>query len=104
MSKTLNFDKTVEYAGHSWTIKGTFDTAAYSLNASVHVGFPIGLFVSPDLSGSLRALTLGVFYKVTEKTHGSATFYIKDGELYVDLEATTDGKHYDPLTVNLGKI
>ena len=91
-------------SGSRFQIKGTFEKDAFFLKASVVVGFPIGLFVSPDLSGSLRALTLGVFYKVTEETRGSATFFIKDEKLYVELEATTNGKHYDPLTIDLGKI
>ncbi|KAH9983696.1 hypothetical protein BJV74DRAFT_886627 [Russula compacta] len=75
----FKFDKTVNYAGHTWILKGTLDTAAYFLDAHLDVNLGIGLIASPHLSGSLRGVGLAVIYYICPKNHGSPTYYIKDG-------------------------
>ena len=84
--------------------KGTVDTAAYFLTANLNVNFGIGLIVSPDVAGNLRGLGIGAYYKISDKTDGEAVYHIKDGALYADLKATTDGKRYEPLTIDLVNI
>ena len=47
---------------------------------------------------------VGVSYTTADKTYGSATFFVKDGQLQVKFAQTTNGNTFQPLTVPLGQM
>ncbi|KAI0263223.1 hypothetical protein BC834DRAFT_323771 [Gloeopeniophorella convolvens] len=95
-----DFDVETPIGGVIFILKGYIDLSTLEMDAILSARFPFTDLTLAEVKGNLKD-GIKVTFDIPRVISGSATFYVRDGWVWMDLSVTIFGKTYDPISVKL---
>ncbi|KAI0263224.1 hypothetical protein BC834DRAFT_971496 [Gloeopeniophorella convolvens] len=96
-----DFDIEFPIWGVTFILKGYVDLTTLEIDATFSVRIPIiGTFKLAEVKGNLKD-GVSVSFGISGILSGKATFYVRDGWIWVDLSAEIFGTTYGPVSIKL---